>query len=132
MSEKIIAINRLTGRQYGENSDDSNANQTGELISQPWTVEAIEKRALALGKPFNVNADIADKLQQDLFNGALVLFSGADVARAIKSGFVSEEDREGLLRLVEELNDIAVVPPLSDTEINRDALSARFLFQIGC
>lgn len=133
MSEnKIIAIDRMTGQPFGSNRDDSDAGLTGEYMGGPWTIEAVKTRALALGKPFNVNADIANRLGQDLANGALVLFSGTDVTRAIESGFVPEEDREGLLRLVEELNDIAVIPPLSDTEKNLEELSARFLFQTGC
>ena len=133
MSEnKIIAIDRMTGQPFSANRDDSDPVLTGESISEPWTIEAVKSRALALGKPFNVNVDIADRLEQDLAKGALILFSASDVMRAIEAGFVSEKDKEGLLKLVGEYNDIAVIPPLREEESNLEALSARFLFQTCC
>lgn len=132
MSETQNFIDRETGLPFDANRDDSDAGLTGEFISGPWTVEAVKTRALALGKPFNINPEIADRLEKDLANGALVLFSTADVKRAVEAGFVPEKDMEGLRRLVGELNDIAVIPPLSDEEPKLEALSARFLFQSGC
>ncbi len=132
MSETMRFIDRKTGLPFYANRDDSDAGITGELIREPWTVEGVKTRAQALGKPFNINEEIADRLEKDLANGALVLFSTDDVTRAVEAGFVPEKDMEGLARLVGELNDIAIIPPPSGADPNLEELSARFLFQSGC
>jgi hypothetical protein len=66
-----------------------------------------------LGKEFNPASDIADRLENDLANGAIVLFTQVEVNQAIKQGLIPREYRDDLMNLVDPdgTNDIAVIPP---------------------
>ncbi len=75
-----------------------------------WSVDEVRQTALSMGKLFNPARDLRGRLEQDLKEGALVLFDEKQVASAIEEGFVPARWRNGLTRLVRERNDIAVIP----------------------
>jgi hypothetical protein len=77
------------------------------------TIQSISNRAVALGKQFNPNPEIADRLQSDLNDpNTLVLFTQNEVIEAADGKKFPEKWRLGLLDLVnpDGTNDIAVIP----------------------
>lgn len=74
-----------------------------------WNIEKIQKRALELGKKFDPNPEIAGRLEPDLANGAMVLFTQEEVEKAIKDGQVPREWKEPLIELVVDKNDTAII-----------------------
>jgi len=80
-------------------------------LDQPWTIQTVQAKALELEKDFEPSSDIADRLEADLANGALVLFTQEEVNQAIEQELIPLDWRQGLTELVVEKNDIAVIPP---------------------
>ncbi len=117
------------------NRDDSDAGLTADLQRVPWTVEEVQQRALNLGKLFNPNPEIADRLKSDLANGqVVVLFTADDVRFAISAGAVPKEYEDDLVNLVSQqgLNDIAVVPAVSANAEQNQKLNTWFLSNSRC
>lgn len=75
-----------------------------------WQRDEIKETALGMGKKFEPNPEIVSRLDKDLSDGALVLFTEDDVNKAIADNLVPSEWKDGLLNLVNNLNDIAVIP----------------------
>lgn len=96
MEPKPLFIDRLTGKPYG--------------YQDKWTVDTLREAAEDMGKKFNPSPDIADSLEEDLANGATVLFDEEEVKRGVNSGRVPKEWKKGLIKLVRDRNDIAVIP----------------------
>lgn len=92
--------------------DDSDSGMAGELKRRPWTVDEVRSRAQSLGKIFEPNPEISDRLETDLAkNSIIVLFTPGEVDSAIRQKFVDEELRSELINLVSDqgFNDIAVL-----------------------
>jgi hypothetical protein len=106
MPEKQIAINRLTGDPYGK------AGVVADLdnLSKTWSIDEVRERALCLGKDFQPAEDIKVRLEADLANGALVLFTPEDINTAIEYGRIPAELEDNLIDLITNQNDIAVIP----------------------
>jgi hypothetical protein len=98
-----IAIDRLTGKRFGPE----------EVARGNWTIESIRLRALDLGKAFNPSPDISGRLEEDLSQGALVLFTAEEVTSAVEQREIPRDWQEDLIDLVGKLNDIAVIPTSS-------------------
>ncbi|MFC1711268.1 hypothetical protein ACFLZ1_01645 [Patescibacteria group bacterium] len=96
--ENPIFVDRLTG------------NPIGEPLERTWNIEEIKAEAEAMGKPFNPPAEVLERLEPDLANGALVLFTIEDVKLGIAKGLVPTDWEKGLVELVEEKNDVAIIP----------------------
>lgn len=114
---------------------DSDAGVTGDLMPKPWTVNEVKTRALGLGKKFEPNRQIADRLESDLSNyKVIVLFTPEEVDSAIKQGFIAPELRSDLVNLVgiEGLNDIAVIPAKAVEASQRQKLVEWFLTNNRC
>lgn len=92
--------------------DGSESRMAEELKWRPWTVDEVRSRAQRLGKKFEPNPEISDRLEADLArNSVIVLFTPEEVDSAIRQKFVEEELRSELINLVSDqgLNDIAVL-----------------------
>lgn len=115
--------------------DDSDAGMAGEFIGGPWTIDEVRERALSLGKKFEPNSEIADRLADDLSKkGVVVLFTPEDVKAAISIGAVQKEVEENLMNLVkpEGLNDIAVIPMEAVEKSKRTEFELWFLANNRC
>lgn len=90
------------------NRDDNNSGYTPDI----WTITGMQEIALELGKEFSPAPEIADRLEKDLSNGAMVLFTQEEVIQAVELGLIPIEYRDDLLDLVNPngINDIAVIP----------------------
>ena len=128
------AIDRLTGQPYSDR-EGSDAGVTGDLISKPWTLDEVRRRAETLGKSFNPNRKNADRLESDLAeNGVIVLFTEADVKAAVELGAVAEDEEENLIELVspEGYNDIVLLPAVSPEQDQNQRLIDWFLTNNRC
>lgn len=114
---------------------DSDAGVTGDLIRKPWTVGEVRTRALILGKKFEPNPQITDRLESDLANSnIIVLFTPEEVESAIEKGFIPEGLRSDLVNLVspEGLNDVAVIPAEAVEAKQRNKIVEWFLTNNRC
>lgn len=99
--------------------DDSDAGIAGDLgpettkksLARKWTLEEVSEVARAMGKKFQPNPSMVDRLKTDLASGALVLFTPEQVNQAIELGLVPTELKEDLSKVVDEEgdNDIIVI-----------------------
>lgn len=105
-SENPIAIDRLSGTRFGSSEQVYADTQS----KGNWTVDTIKLRASSLGKLFNPSPEISGRLEQDLKEGALVLFTEDEVRKAIEERKIPSEWQKDLLELVGKINDIAVIP----------------------
>jgi len=97
---------------YRDDSDAGFDDYPSSSFRFDWNREEIGIEAANFGKSFYPNAEIAGRLDADLNQGALVLFTPAEVDAAISEGLVPESEREALTYLVSKNgdNDIAVIP----------------------
>lgn len=109
-------IDRLTGMPIG-NRDDSDAGVEGDLELTPsflrnWTLEEVRQQAIELGKSFEANLEIADRVENDLLQGAQVFFSPEEVDQAVEAKLIPKDLQDVMRDLVspEGKNDIAIVP----------------------
>lgn len=106
-----------------------------ERRKNAWTLDEVRQRALSLGKAFEPNPEIVDRVSDDLSkNGVIVLFTPDEVNEVISMGAVPEEMKEGLINLVspEGLNDIAIIPAGAIEEAQRQKLVEWFLTNNRC
>lgn len=118
-----------------EYRDDGDAGIAGELMKQPWTINEVRQRALSLGKRFEPNQDIADRLADDLAtNGVIVLFTKEEVTTAVSMGAVPKEYEDGLINLVDptNFNDVAVIPVRLIKEAQRQRIINWFVSNNRC
>ncbi len=92
-------------------------NQKGQYYQPPdvptvrtWTICGLRDAMTQLGKPFTPAEEIKDRLEGDLADGVLVLFTKEDVQTVVNRGTVPRSYESALVELVEDKNDAAVIP----------------------
>ena len=77
-----------------------------------WTIETLREKAGQLGKPFNPNPQIKDRLEADLANPeTLVFFNEDEVKSAVEDGKVPRGLQTRLVDTVTARKDIAILSP---------------------
>lgn len=101
-----------------------------------WTIETLGEKAKQLGKPFNPNPQITDRLKTDLANPeTLVFFSEDEVKAAVESSQIPKELEARLIDTVKRRNDIAILSPealKAYKEWEETQAKAEFLTQKSC
>lgn len=101
-----------------------------------WTIKTLGEKARQLGKPFNPNPQITDRLEADLADPeTLVFFNEDEVRSAVESGKVPGGLRANLVDLVTAKRDIAILPPdalKAYKEWEETQAKAAFLTQKNC
>ena len=126
--KSFTAIDRLTGKPFSMSRGDSDAGMASYFLSEFWTLDAVRTRAMDLGKPFDPNPEIVDRLETDLSSGERVYFTESEIVEAVTNGLIPSAWKNDLVELVTTMNDIAVILPEEVENWKQQQLSERFLF----
>lgn len=91
-----------------------------------WTVDGLREAMTSLGKSFTPADEIKDRLEGDLTDGALILFTREDVVNVVQRRVVPKSYEADLIDLVESKNDVAVIPGETALELEAEANPMKF------